>query len=159
MIKIKTKINGLTKELPATGYTEPLLDVLRKNGYTGAKEGCRAGQCGACVILVNDKPVNTCLFPVFRAANKKLTTIENLGKPGNLHVIQHSFLEAGAVQCGYCIPGMVLSTKVLLDKIPSPSENEIMESLDGNLCRCTGYVKIIDAVKLSSKRIKNGKRK
>ncbi|MBU2567349.1 MAG: (2Fe-2S)-binding protein [Elusimicrobia bacterium] len=159
MIKIKTNLNGRQRELAADDYTEPLLDVLRKNGRTGTKEGCKAGQCGACVILINNKPVNACLFPVFRAENKKITTIEGLGKPNNLGVIQQSFLEKGAVQCGYCTPGMVLSTKALLDKTPSPSENEILESLDGNLCRCTGYVKIIDAVKLASERIRNGRNK
>lgn len=152
-MKIETTINNQKKELNVKSYIEPLLDVLRRHGYIGAKEGCREGQCGACVVLVNDLPVNSCIYPAGRTGGKKITTIEGLGKPNNLDKIQQAYLESGAVQCGYCTPGMVLSTKALLAQNPIPTEEEIKLALDGNLCRCTGYVKIIDAVKLAAKRL------
>jgi len=154
MIKIKLVLNNEKKELAVNNPVEPLLDVLRRSGYTGAKEGCRQGECGACVVLVDGKPVNSCIYPAFRAEGKNVLTIEGLGKPNNLHTIQQAFLETGAVQCGYCIPGMVLSAKSLLDKNGSPEEYDIKLALDGNLCRCTGYVKIIDGVKLAAQRLK-----
>lgn len=153
-MKVETTINDRKKELNIKNYTEPLLDALRRHGYIGAKEGCRQGQCGACVVLVNGLPVNSCIYPSGRARGKKITTIEGLGKPNNLHKIQQAYLESGAVQCGYCTPGMILSTKALLDKNSTPNDEEIKLALDGNLCRCTGYVKIIDAVKLAEKKLK-----
>lgn len=153
-MKIETTINNQKKELNVKNYTEPLLDVLRRHGYIGAKEGCRQGQCGACVVLINGLPVNSCIYPSGRTGGKKITTIEGIGKPNNLDKIQQAYLETGAVQCGYCTPGMVLCTKSLLDKNPMPKDEEIKLALDGNLCRCTGYVKIIDAVKLAAKRLK-----
>jgi len=153
-MKIKAIVNKIEKELDVRHAAEPLLDVLRRNGFVSVKEGCRQGQCGACVVLVDNKPVNSCLYPAFRAEGRKITTSEGLGKPNNLHPIQQAFLDTGAVQCGYCTPGMVLSAKSLIDNNPSPSENDIKLALDGNLCRCTGYVKIVSAVKLAAERIK-----
>ncbi|MBI5574074.1 MAG: (2Fe-2S)-binding protein [Elusimicrobia bacterium] len=153
-MKIETTINNQKKELNVKNYTEPLLDVLRRHGYVGTKEGCRSGQCGACVVLVNGLPVNSCIYPAGRASGKKITTIEGIGIPNKLDKIQQSYLESGAVQCGYCTPGMILCTKSLLDKNPAPTDEEIKLALDGNLCRCTGYVKIIDAVKLAAKKLK-----
>jgi carbon-monoxide dehydrogenase small subunit len=153
-MKIKFKINNQEKEFELKSDTEMLLDLLRRYGYASVKEGCREGQCGACVVLVNDKPVNSCLYPAFRANNKEVLTVEGLGSIDNLDLIQESFLESGAVQCGYCTPGMILSTKALLSKNLSPTEEEIKFALDGNLCRCTGYVKILEAVKLSASKIK-----
>jgi len=153
-MKIKLVINNQEKEFVLKSETELLLDLLRRYGYVSVKEGCREGQCGACIVLVNGKPINSCIYPAFRANNKTVLTVEGLKKQNDLDIIQKSFLETGAVQCGYCTPGMVLSTKALLDKNLSPTEEEIKLALDGNLCRCTGYVKILDAVKLASKKLK-----
>ena len=157
MLKIRPIINGEKKELDLKDPLETLLDFLRRHHYVGVKEGCRQGQCGACTVLVDGRPVNSCLYLAIRTDGKEITTIEGLGKPGNLNFIQQAFLETGAVQCGYCTPGMVLSTRALLDKNPRPTEEEIKIALDGNLCRCTGYVKIIEAVKLAAQKLKNKK--
>jgi carbon-monoxide dehydrogenase small subunit len=153
-MKIEVIINNQKKEFVLKSHTEVLLDVLRRYGYVSVKEGCREGQCGACIVLVNNKPVNSCLYPAFRANKKNILTVEGISNQNELDIIQKSFLEVGAVQCGYCTPGMILSTKALLDKKISPTEEEIKLALDGNLCRCTGYVKILEAVKLSSKKLK-----
>lgn len=153
-MKIQFIINNQKKEFVLKSENELLLDLLRRYGYVSVKEGCREGQCGACVVLVNGKPINSCLYPAFRANNKTVLTVEGVGQQNDLDIIQKSFLEAGAVQCGYCTPGMILSTKALLDKKVSPTDDEIKVALDGNLCRCTGYTKILDAVKLASVKLK-----
>lgn len=152
-MRIKFKINGQIKEFEIKP-NETLLDLLRREGYRGVKEGCREGHCGACTVLINGTPVQSCLTPGPRADGKEVLTVEGLGTPDNLHPLQKSFLEEGAVQCGYCTPGMLLSSKALLDKNPKPSEEEIRRALDGNLCRCTGYVKIIEAIKKASRILK-----
>ena len=136
-----------------------LVDVLRDMGLTGTKVGCREGTCGTCVVLVDGEPVNSCLMLAARCEGCKVLTIEGMGTPANPHPIQEAFVDAGAVQCGYCTPGMVLSTKALLDHNPSPSREEIGEALSGNLCRCTGYVKIFDAVERAAELLKEGGRK
>lgn len=130
--------------------TEHLLDTLRGLGLTGAKHGCGEGTCGACTVLLDGQPVLGCLTFSAQAAEREVTTVEALGTPSEPHPLQRSFVEHGAVQCGYCTPGMLLSTKALLERNPRPSEDEIKRALDGNLCRCTGYVKIIAAVKAAS---------
>lgn len=132
-----------------------LLRVLREElELTGAKEGCGAGECGACTVIVNGKAVNACLFPAVEADGAEITTIEGLAQPGgDLHPIQRAFLEKGAVQCGFCTPGMILSAKALLDRVPVPSEEEIRTALAGNLCRCTGYVQIIEAVQAAAEEL------
>ena len=151
-MKLNITINNIKKTLDiAPG--DILLDVLRREGYYGVKKGCGQGECGACTVLINGAAYKSCLVLAGIAEGKEITTIEALGNPDNLHPIQKAFLEAGAVQCGFCSPGMMLSAKALLDKNPGPTENEIKKALDGNLCRCTGYVKIIKAVKLVSKDI------
>lgn len=125
-----------------------LLYLIREVlGLTGTKEGCGEGDCGACSVLLNGELVNSCLVLAVQADGKELLTIEGVGTEEHLHPIQHAFIDAGAIQCGYCTPGMVLATKALLDKVPNPSEEEIRRGLSGNLCRCTGYQKIVDAVK------------
>lgn len=132
-----------------------LIDLLReKMGLTGTKEGCSEGECGACTVIMNGEIVNSCLIMAFQAENSDVLTIEGMTPySGELHPIQQAFLEAGAVQCGYCIPGMVLATKALLDKTPHPNRNQIREGLSGNLCRCTGYNKIINAVEKASEQL------
>lgn len=125
---------------------ERLLDVLRREGFFSVKEGCREGNCGACVVLLDGAPVNSCLVFAARCEGCRIQTVESLGESNNLHPLQKAFLDEGAIQCGYCTPGMLLSAKALLDVNPHPAEDDIKKALDGNLCRCTGYVKIIKAV-------------
>ena len=124
-----------------------LLDFLREDlGLKGTKRGCDSGQCGACTIIMDGKTVNACLILAIQADGKEILTIEGLSSGGRLHPLQEAFVEEGAVQCGFCVPGMILSAKALLDEKKDPSGEEIREALSGNLCRCTGYVKIIKAV-------------
>jgi carbon-monoxide dehydrogenase small subunit len=124
-----------------------LLDLLRKEfGLTGTKEGCGYGECGACTVLIDGRAVNSCLILSQRVNGKKVTTIEGLSKNGELHPLQKMFVEHGAIQCGYCTPGMILSAKALLDENPNPSEEDIKLAIQGNLCRCTGYRKISEAI-------------
>ncbi len=152
-MEIKLKINGHEKILLCEAG-ESLLDVLRREGYQSVKEGCRQGNCGACVILLDGHPVNSCLLFAARCGGCDITTLEALGAPNSLHPLQKAFIEAGAVQCGFCTPGMILSSKALLDENPDPSLEEIKLALDGNLCRCTGYVKIIQAVRNAAKKMR-----
>ena len=134
---------------------ELLIDLLRNRlSLTGTKVGCGEGECGACTVLLDDKPVNSCLLPAMKAQGKSVLTIEGLAPGDTLHPIQESFLEAGAVQCGFCSPGAILSTKALLDKKMPPTEPEIKKALSGHICRCTGYVQIIEAVKLAARKMR-----
>jgi aerobic-type carbon monoxide dehydrogenase small subunit (CoxS/CutS family) len=124
-----------------------LLDVIRDEvGLTGTKNGCGAGECGACTVLLNGTPINSCLMLAHEADGQEVTTIEGLAAGGALDPVQRAFVEHGAIQCGFCTPGMVLSAKALLDRNPDPTREEILQGLRGNLCRCTGYVKIVEAV-------------
>jgi carbon-monoxide dehydrogenase small subunit len=146
MYPLKLTLNGefFELEVPAN---RTLLDVLRNDmELKGAKEGCGAGECGACTVLLDDEPVNSCLVLALQADGRRVTTIEGLSREGRLHVIQEAFIRHGAIQCGFCTPGMILSTKALLDKNPNPTEREVRESLVGNFCRCTGYQKIVEAI-------------
>jgi carbon-monoxide dehydrogenase small subunit len=129
-----------------------LLQLLRdKLELTGTKEGCGMGECGACTVLLDGKTVNSCIFPAMEVEGKNVTTIEGLtDAQGNLHPIQKAFIEYGAVQCGFCTPGMVLSAKALLDENTKPTEEEIRNGIAGNLCRCTGYLQIVQAIKAAS---------
>jgi carbon-monoxide dehydrogenase small subunit len=130
-----------------------LLEVLRDTfQLTGTKEGCGQGECGACTVLVDGVSVNSCLYPIYEAEGKSVTTVEGLIGQGNrLHAIQEAFVEKGGVQCGFCTPGMIMSTKALLDENPEPNEKEIRRAISGNLCRCTGYSQIVDSIKEASK--------
>ncbi|RLD17767.1 MAG: (2Fe-2S)-binding protein [Caldiserica bacterium] len=157
-MKIKVLINKEEKEFEVR-VNDVLLDVLRRNGYYGVKCGCREGECGACTVLVDGKPVTSCLYPAVRAEGKSITTIEGIENDKIGSVLQEVFLEEGAVQCGFCTPGMILSSKALLEKNKNPSEEDIKLALDGNLCRCTGYVKIINAVKKASKKLRERREK
>lgn len=131
-----------------------LLYVLREVlELTGTKCGCSTGDCGACKVIIDGEAVNACLILATKAVGKSIITIEGLTYGIELHPIQQAFIDTGAVQCGFCTPGMIISAKALLDKNPNPNEDEITEALENNLCRCTGYVKIIDAIQLAAKRI------
>jgi len=145
------QVNG-EKRTVETDPIKRLLDVLRDDlKLTGTKEGCGEGECGACSVLVNDELVNSCLVPVMQVAGAKICTIEELAKHGDLHPLQQAFAEAGGAQCGICTPGMLMASVHLLAKNPHPSRDEIREGLSGNLCRCTGYGKIIEAVYKASR--------
>jgi carbon-monoxide dehydrogenase small subunit len=133
---------------------ERLLTTLRNHGYMEVKNGCLEGVCGACVILLNDKPVNSCQVLTASVTGQTITTVRGIGTLHTPHIIQEAFVEAGAVQCGFCTPGMITATYALLRENPDPSEAEIKNALDGNLCRCTGYVKIIEAVQLAAQRLR-----
>ena len=143
---ITLKVNGQHHSL-VVDAKDLLLDVIRERiGLTGTKEGCGTGECGACTVLIDGAPLNSCLYLAVKAEGKEILTIEGLGDPPNLHPLQQAFIENGAVQCGFCAPGMLLSAKALLDRDPDPSEREIREGIAGNICRCSGYVKIVKAV-------------
>jgi aerobic-type carbon monoxide dehydrogenase small subunit (CoxS/CutS family) len=133
---------------------DTLLTLLRREGYVEVKEGCREGMCGACVVLLSGKLLNSCQVLAASAAGKEITTVRGIGTLHDPHPIQSAFVEAGAVQCGFCTPGMVLAAHALLSSNPDPGENEIRRAFDGNLCRCTGYVKIVEAVKLAARRMR-----
>jgi carbon-monoxide dehydrogenase small subunit len=144
---INLNVNGDDYNL-AVRPNETLQDLLRDRlGLTGTKKGCELGVCGACTVLIDDEPMNSCIVLAVSVHGKRITTIEGLAKHGNLHPLQASFIHHGAVQCGYCTPGMLMNAKALIDKNPGPSEEDIKRALGGNLCRCTGYVKIIEAIK------------
>ena len=124
-----------------------LTQVLRENlKLTGTKHGCSVGDCGSCTVLMDGQPVNSCLVLAVEAEGREIQTIEGLAEDGKLHPIQQAFVDKGGIQCGFCSPGMILTTKALLDKNPSPTETEIREAISGNLCRCTGYQKIVEAI-------------
>jgi aerobic carbon-monoxide dehydrogenase small subunit len=144
--KIQFSLNGksITREVPSHRL---LLDLLRDEiGLTGTKEGCGTGDCGACTVIMNGKPVNSCLVLSGELDGVDVTTIEGLKIGPELHAIQKAFIQDGGAQCGYCTPGMLMMSKALLDENPDPSEEDIRFALSGNLCRCTGYAKIIQAV-------------
>ena len=136
-----------------------LLDVLRRQGYFGVKRGCEKGECGACTVLVSGRAVNSCLMFAAQAEGADILTIEGLAEGEKLHPIQEAFLDHGAVQCGFCTPGMALSAKALLDRCPDPSEAEVREAMAGNLCRCTGYLKPVEAVLDAASRMGKPSRK
>ena len=143
---VSVTVNGEPYEVLVVSRTS-LLQLLREHlGLTGTKEGCSEGECGACSVLLNGRLVDSCLILALEAKGGQVETIEGLAKDGELHPVQKAFIEYGGVQCGFCTPGMIMASKALLDKIPTPTEDQIRQALSGNLCRCTGYVKIVDAV-------------
>jgi carbon-monoxide dehydrogenase small subunit len=139
-------VNGKRYEL-AVMPNMTLADMLRKElGLTGTKKGCDAGDCGSCTVILDGKPVNSCLVLAVQASGREVLTIEGMGTEEGLHPIQKAFVENGAIQCGFCSPGMILSAKALLDRNPKPTELEVRTAISGNLCRCTGYQKIVEAI-------------
>lgn len=141
-------LNGDLMELEVEPHWTLLYLLRERLELTGTKSGCESGECGACTVLVNGKAINSCIFPVMEIQGTTVTTIEGLAKPaGELHPLQRAFIEHGGVQCGYCTPGMIMAAKGLLDENPNPTEDEIRHALAGNICRCTGYAQIIEAIK------------
>ena len=153
---ITLTVNGEVYQISVKPNTS-LLDVLRdKLDLTGTKRGCDTGDCGACTVIMDGKAVNACLVLAMKADGHNIDTIEGIANGNKLDPIQAAFLEKGAVQCGFCTPGMVLSTKALLDKNPQPTKLEIKTGIAGNLCRCTGYTKIIEAIQTASQKMSEG---
>ena len=152
-LTIELTINGKKRKVETTPSTR-LLDLIRDDLHlTGTKEGCGKGECGACTVIMNGELVTSCLILAPQADGAVITTIEGVGDGENLDPVQEAFIETGAVQCGFCTPGMILAAKKLLEENPHPTEEEIKRGISGNLCRCTGYQKIIDAIKLAANRL------
>ena len=150
-------VNGMEHTICAEPNTI-LLNVLRDQlDLTGAKCGCGTGDCGACTVIMDGEAVRSCIVPMRNADGKSITTIEGLSNGPRLHPLQQAFIDAGAIQCGFCTPGMILSAKALLDKNPSPTEEEIRQAIAPNLCRCTGYARIVAAVQLAAERMEASK--
>ena len=154
-VTITTTVNGerFTRSVPVNmTLVEFIRDELHLNG---TKEGCDEGECGACTILFDGHPFNSCLVLAAEADGHEITTIEGMAHDGRLHPIQEACLEVGAVQCGYCTPGMILSAKAVLDEFPDPTEAQIRTGIEGNICRCTGYNRIVSAIQLAAKKIRD----
>lgn len=150
---LRLTINGENVEC-ASHPNKTLLEVLREDlGLTGTKHGCEMGHCGACTVLVDDQPILSCLALAVEAQGHNVRTVEGLAKGPKLHPIQQAFAECGAAQCGYCTPGFLMTGAALVETKPAPSESEIREAISGNLCRCTGYTKIVEAVALAASRM------
>ena len=152
-LKIRLVVNGrrhTTKIDPATSLLDFLRDTL---GYKGVKICCNTGECGACTILFNGKPVNSCVVLAVDAADAQIVTVEGLAEGDKLHPVQQAFIDTGAVQCGYCTPGFIMSVKALLDRSKNPTPEEIEEAVSGNICRCTGYAKIVEAIEIAAQRM------
>ena len=148
---LQLRVNGETREV-ATEIKKTLLEVLREDlALTGTKHGCELGECGTCAVLVGGQPVLSCLMLGIEAENTEIVTVEGMMQNGQPHPLQKAFADLGAAQCGYCIPGILLTAKALLDTNPHPTRDEIRQSLSGNLCRCTGYTKILQAVELAAR--------
>jgi aerobic carbon-monoxide dehydrogenase small subunit len=152
--KINVKINGGLEQVEVSSNMTLLSMLREKLAMTGTKNGCAAGECGACTILMNGEPVNSCMVLAVEADGAELVTVEGLAHEGELDVIQKTIIDKGGVQCGFCTPGVLISTKALLTRNPHPSETEIRAALVGNLCRCTGYVRIVEAVQAAAEQQK-----
>lgn len=155
-MEINCIVNGQKKQFKIEP-DETLLNILRREGYLGVKRGCEEGNCGVCTVLMNGRPVNSCVVFGAKADGAEITTVEGLGTPDKLNVLQEAFLDEGAVQCGFCTPGFLLSASALLKENPEPSKEEVIEALDSNYCRCTGYVKPINAVLAAARKMRGDK--
>ncbi len=155
LLPISLRVNGETHDVLIPPW-RTLLEVLRERlGLTGAKRSCQEGQCGTCTVLIDGKAVNSCLYLAVEAQGKDIQTIEGLATGGNLDQIQKSFVQKGGIQCGFCTPGFILATKSLLNENPDPSEDDIRTAMVGHLCRCTGYVQIIEAIQDAASQLKH----
>jgi aerobic-type carbon monoxide dehydrogenase small subunit (CoxS/CutS family) len=153
-VTVNLNVNGVDRTV-TTDQRQRLLDVLREDlGLTGSKFGCGEGQCGACTVLIDGKASRSCITPISAVEGKSIRTIEGLAGKGSLHPVQEAFIEETAMQCGYCTSGMILSTVALLDRNPNPTDAEIVAALNGNLCRCNGYSKILDAVRQAARKMR-----
>lgn len=153
-VRIALRVNGEEREVLAPVH-HSLLEVLREElGLTGTKHGCELGECGTCMVLLDGQPVLSCLTLPVECAGRDVRTVEGMAEPGGLHPLQQAFAELGAAQCGYCTPGFLLAAEALLGQNPRPARREIAEALAGNLCRCTGYLKIFEAVELAAARMR-----
>jgi carbon-monoxide dehydrogenase small subunit len=151
-MRVNVTINGESRQVDDVWEGESLLYVLRERlGLPGSKNACEQGECGSCTVYMDDTPVCSCLVAAGQAEGREITTVEGLADGDQLDPVQQSFVEAGAVQCGFCTPGLVVAAHDLLERSPNPSDPEIREALAGNLCRCTGYEKILDAVRLAAR--------
>ena len=154
--RLNVTINGAKMELEVDTCMS-VLDLLRNQLLlTGTKKGCGEGDCGACTVIMNGKAVKTCILPVMKAQDAEIETIENLCQDNKLHPLQQNFIDKGAVQCGFCTPGMIMTAKALLKENPNPTDDELKQGMAGNICRCTGYVKILDAVQSAAKEMREG---
>ena len=149
---IKFSLNGASVEVSVPPHWTLLRLLREKLGLTGTKEGCGIGECGACTVLIDGAPVHACLVLTPKVEGREVQTIEGLGTRESLHPLQQSFIEHGGVQCGFCTPGMLMSSKALLEKNPHPTKEEVKEAISGNLCRCTGYHQIIEAIEAVSRK-------
>jgi len=149
-------VNGHTHQV-ALAPNVTLLQALRDLGYTDVKNGCEKGDCGACAVLLNGQPVNSCLVLAWQAERAEIVTDAGLGTIDHPHPLQEAFADTGAVQCGYCTPGFIVAAKALLDRVPHPTEDQIREALSGNLCRCTGYGQIVEAVQMAAEKMREDK--
>jgi len=153
----RISVSFIANDKPVSVEAEPntlLLDLLRRQlGLTSVKRGCETGECGACTVLLDGAPVPSCLILAPRVEGRQILTLEGLAKEGTPHPIQEAFVEANAIQCGYCTPALILTVKSLLDRVPNPTEREIRKAIEGNLCRCTGYWKVVDAVLLAASKV------
>ena len=156
MKEISFTLNGKPYTLSVKPW-RTLLELIREDlSFTGTKEGCGQGECGSCTVIMGGKTVNSCLVPALEADDQEIITIEGLVDGDTLHPIQDAFVEQAGMQCGFCTPGMIISAKALLDKNPSPSEEEIREGIAGNFCRCTGYTKIIESISAAAEAMRGG---
>jgi len=155
-MKLKFGLNGHLVALEVSG-AERVLDLLRDLGLVGTKEGCGKGECGACTVLLDGAPVCSCLLLTSQISGRRITTIEGLAEGNKLHPVQKAFADAGAVQCGFCTPGLVLSAAALLDANPNPTREDVRRALSGNLCRCTGYEKVFEAVERAAKKMRGAR--
>ncbi len=155
-MKLNLTLNGERKTFEID-IKDTLMDVLRHNGYTSVKHGCETGECGACTVILNGSTVNTCIYPAVKAEDASVITCEGLEKDGKISILQEKFIEMGAIQCGYCTPGMLLSAHALLMKNANPKLEDVKDALSGNFCRCTGYKKPVEAVLAAAKEISKGK--